>query len=102
MKYTEEVFLKLWKQSKSDLRKVLSLVRSLLYDREDGIRHINYIQNDLYERHIIPFKVSSEQDYDKIDKYKGNINVVLLLEYFYLANTELKRLRNEIYQAPRI
>lgn len=102
MKYTEKQFLETWKQVKTDLRKILSLVRSMVYDRETGIHHINFIQDYLYKRNVIPFKVNSEQDYHKIDKFKGDNNIILLLEYFYLANTELKILRNEISKTSRI
>lgn len=94
MKYTEEQFIKTWEQVKNDLRKVLSLVRCLLYDREDGIRRINVIQDNLYERHIIPYKMKSENDFCKIGEKDGII--FDLLDYFQFANTELKRIRNEI------
>jgi hypothetical protein len=99
MKYTEKKFKKTWKQAKNDLREILSLVRCLLYDKEDGIRRINFIQDDLYERHIIPFKMSSEEDFYKIGEVNDNDIISDLLYYFQLANTELKRLRNEIFTA---
>ena len=99
MDYTEEEFLAVFNEAlhNNNLRELLSLVRRLCYDRKNGIRRINYIQDCLYEKKIIPFKVHEEQDYLKIDEFVGDDVISWLLEYFCEANTSLKELRNEVY-----
>lgn len=98
MKYSEEQFSKIWDMIINDfqnIRRIRSFIIYLLYDRENGINFINRIQDYLYKKKIIRFKVTDKSDYLKIDEIEDK-DISLLMEYFCLANVELKELRNEI------
>ena len=100
MKYSERKLLNVINGS-LNIRDICSFVIRLLYDKENGINYINRIQDTLYKKKIIPFKVTNKSDYLKIDEIE-NKDLSLLMEYFCIANFELKELRNDISKPSRI
>ena len=67
----------------TDLRPIISLI-IFLRDWEDGLSYIKEIQQDLYDKKIIPLKIESITDYNKLQIYTGG-QIKELLCYIWSA-----------------
>ena len=84
----EDMFNKRWllkvEQSNNfkDLRPIAGFVKELL-SWENSHKYIMMIQNELYSRRIIPFKINSINDLDKCNSLETPLD--LLIEYICLS-----------------
>lgn len=94
LKMTEDIFEKRyatrieWSDNFTNLRAFSSLVLEcahIIHEDDKGtIKYVKRIQQDLYDRGILPFMVESKNDRIKIDELQNN-DVRELMRYVVLA-----------------
>lgn len=91
---TEEIFERrytqriAWTDNYTDLRPIIGFLKEIAgliheYD-EECIKYVSIIQDDLYERRIIPFKIENARDWSKFESIPKD-DVYKILYYVRLA-----------------